>query len=130
MYDAEGNFLELDLDTASDEQEIRFENLEKYDPEGYEYFYVIKEYLDTTTPAGEEAVGYEQVFGKVEADGTITDRLEIDGELTDTQNPDLRDDLDNCLYNGGTLSNRIMENIEVRVDKIWEAAAFQRILRM
>ena len=125
VYDAEGNFLELDLDTASDEQEIRFENLEKYDPEGYEYFYVIKEYLDTTTPAGEEAVGYEQVFGKVEADGTITDRLEIDGELTDTQNPDLRDDLDNCLYNGGTLSNRIMENIEVRVDKIWEAAAFQ-----
>ena len=58
---------------------------------------MIKEYLDTTTPAGEEAVGYEQVFGKVEADGTITDRLEIDGELTDTQNPDLRDDLDNCL---------------------------------
>lgn len=46
------------------------EALPKYDPEGHRYRYVVREYL-----SGTNAGLYEQVFGSVAADGTVTDTL-------------------------------------------------------
>ena len=46
--------------------------LDKYDPEGYRYLYVVREYLDATAAAGRPADSYEQVLGTVNADGSVT----------------------------------------------------------
>lgn len=68
------NILKVELDTEKN-QTIRFVDangqpiqLDKYGPEGYEYVYVCKEIIEP-----EESSDYEQVFGKVNDDGTVTD---------------------------------------------------------
>ncbi len=125
VYDENGDFITISLDTTKDEMDIIFNSLEKYDAEGYEYIYVVKEYLDSTAEDGSDAADYEQIFGAVDEDGTVHDRLDVDGKLTDTTDQSLRADLDNCLYNGGTLSNRIDGDVNTEVTKVWKAAAFQ-----
>ena len=87
------------------------EALPKYDPEGHRYRYVVREYL-----SGANAGLYEQVFGSVAADGTVTDTL---------PGYSLRNDNDTFLYNGGTLSNRLKGTVPVSVTKDWKAASFQ-----
>ena len=72
--------------------------LPKYDPEGYRYIYVVREYL--------ESGGYTQVFGSVSEDGTVTDTLVGYGEGQSRASNDIN------LYNGGTLSNRISGTVE------------------
>ena len=125
VYDENGDFITISLDTTKDEMDIIFNSLEKYDAEGYEYIYVVKEYLDSTAEDGSDAADYEQVFGAVDEDGTVHDRLDVDGKLTNTTDQSLRADLDNCLYNGGTLSNRIDGDVNTEVTNVWKAAAFQ-----
>ena len=88
---------------------IVFAGLPKYDPEGYRYRYVVREYLD-----GDTTGRYEQVLGKVLPDGTIED-----------PESDVRDPNDTFLYNGGTLSNRLRGTVPVTVTKDWKAASFQ-----
>ena len=98
------------LNTTQDSYEITFDGktFPKYDTEGYRYIYVVKEYM--------EGSGYEQVFGKVDPDGTVTDTLPS-GTVRTADNT--------LLYNGGTLSNRIKDTQKIKVTKIWEASAFQ-----
>lgn len=123
---ADGAIVTLPLDTGVDEQELLFDALEKYDAEGYEYLYVVREYLDSTTLDGAPARSYEQVFGKVDAaTGSITDRIEQDGELVDITTPNVRPAGNTFLYNGGTLSNRITDAVEAAATKVWKASAFQ-----
>ncbi len=87
------------------------DDLPKYDPEGYRYRYVVREYL-----SGTNADRYEQVFGAVAPDGSVTDTLP-------EYSP--RNANDTFLYNGGTLSNRLKGTVPVTVTKDWKAASFQ-----
>ncbi|HJA11460.1 MAG TPA: hypothetical protein H9799_00655 [Candidatus Mediterraneibacter merdipullorum] len=96
MRDKDGQLLELKLedlpkknsaDTSGtgDIYGISFDDLDKYGPEGYEYVYVVREYLSGTTADGDPADHYEQVFGRVEASGdgdaSVTDVVDTDGEV-------------------------------------------------
>lgn len=103
-----------DHDTETvDFSELTQENpLPKYDAEGYRYLYVVREYLE-----GDHASKYEQVFGKVDNNGSVTDTLPEGMENREAGNT--------WLYNGGTLSNRLKGTIPVTVTKEWEAASFQ-----
>lgn len=123
VWGTDGKIVTVPLDTQHNSQTISFADLEKYDREGFEYFYVLREYLETTTQTGESAEQYEQVFGRVSEDGVVTDRIDQNGELVDTT--DARPARDTHLYNGGVLSNRIEANVSVPVQKTWNAAAFQ-----
>ena len=94
--------------------------LPKYDPEGYEYIYCVKEV--TQSRAGSNH--YKQVFGEVQDDDTLLDRIEVNGSIVeDTEGK--RPAGNAYLYNGGTLSNCIDANITTRVTKTWDAASFQ-----
>lgn len=100
-----------------DTHTIAFDNLSKYDPEGYPYVYVVREYLN-----GINSGAYEKVFGRVtEGTGTVTDVVEGQTDTTGA----LRDDGNTWLYNGGTLSNRKIGTLPVSVTKIWKASSFQ-----
>lgn len=116
VRDANGKHFTLDLDDVTPNSDGTYDidftdNLPKYDPEGYRYRYVVREYL-----SGANADRYEQVFGIVEQDGTVTDTL---------PEYSLRDSNDTFLYNGGTLSNRLEGTVPVSVTKDWKAASFQ-----
>ena len=94
--------------------------LPKYDPEGYEYIYCVKEV--TLSKAGSNH--YKQVFGELQDDDTLLDRIEVNGSIVeDTEGK--RPAGNAYLYNGGTLSNCIDANITTRVTKTWDAASFQ-----
>lgn len=115
VRNSDGNPYVLDLSSVPEEDgtySIDFvDNLPKYDPEGYRYRYVVREYL-----SGTNADRYEQVFGVVSSDGSVTDTLP-------EYSP--RDTNDTFLYNGGTLSNRLKGTVPVTVTKDWKAASFQ-----
>ena len=110
-----GEIIAIPLDTAADGQELELLNLPKYDAEGYRYIYVLREYLSGETAQGDSANSYEQVFGKVGEDGTLSDTTE-EGN---------RDSGNTYLYYGGTLSNRITDTVTAEASKTWNAAAFQ-----
>lgn len=101
---------QFDPDTGSYRIEFS-DDLPKYDPEGHRYRYVVREYL-----SGTNASSYEQVFGSVAQNGTVTDTLP-------EYSP--RNANDTFLYNGGTLSNRLKGTVPVSVTKDWKAASFQ-----
>lgn len=119
---SDGNILTVQLNTQQDPQTIRFpaegskEELPKYDTEGYRYIYVVREYLDGETADGQTPDSYEQVFGEVAEDGTVTDKLPEGTERTSGNT---------FVYNGGTLSNRIRGSVETTATKNWAASAFQ-----
>ena len=139
LRDADGHLVEVDVETnpQPDEtgvarQHISFtvdfngdgraddSLLPKYDPEGYEYIYCVKEV--TLSKAGSNH--YRQVFGEVQDDDTLLDRIEVKGSIVeDTEGK--RPAGNAYLYNGGTLSNCIDANIITRVTKTWDAASFQ-----
>lgn len=120
-----GAIVKLEID-GKDEQKLVFtlggeqtteENiLPKYNGEGYEYIYVVREYLNDSS-------GYRQIFGKVEQ--------ETDGSLkiTDTL-PDgvTREGNNDFVYNDGTLTNTISEYVTVTANKTWDAAVYQSML--
>lgn len=98
--------------------------LPKYDPEGYEYIYCVKE----VTQSRADSNHYKQVFGEVQDDDTLLDRIEVNGSIVeDTEGK--RPAGNAYLYNGGTLSNCIDANITTRVTKTWDAASFQSELK-
>lgn len=122
VRDTDNNILTLDLN-GNTEQKITFSDLPKYDAEGYEYIYVVREYLDGSTAEGGTADSYTQVFGKVteNEDGTFTvSDIGEDG----TAYKD-RPSGNTYLYDGGTLSNRITGTVSAEAVKIWKASAFQ-----
>ncbi len=128
------------------------DSLEKYDPEGYEYVYVTREYLDSTTNDGStKANSYEQIYGEITADAS-TGKESIRDVVEDTSVK--RDYLtgrgdssssyesgtthsetkayvsgNDWVYNGGTLTNRLKDQITVEGVKHWQAKAFQDDLK-
>lgn len=84
--------------------------LDKYDAEGYRYIYVVREYMTSGT------VQYEQVFGEVDEDGTISGDV-VEGAKRPNGNT--------YLYDGGILSNRRTGSVQTSATKDWDASAFQ-----
>lgn len=87
--------------------------LVKFDPEGYPYVYISREYMN-----GDGASQYRTEYGKL--------NLETD-EFEDTL-PDgygQRTELDNSIYDNGTVSNVLTGTTTANVTKIWVANAFQ-----
>ena len=112
VRDKDGHPYTVERYGEKDSEDIKFANLPKYDAEGYKYLYVVREYLE-----GDHASKYEQVFGKVDNNGSVTDTLPEGMENREAGNT--------WLYDGGTLSNRLKGTIPVSVTKEWEAASFQ-----
>ena len=125
VRDDSGSVMTIPLD-KQDTQEIAFGDLSKYDAEGYEYIYVVREYL-----TGDDAGRYTQVLGAVDANGDVSDTIwvlgsngrlqQLIGEAADGK----RAENDTYLYNEGTLSNKLSGTVTVNATKIWKAAAFQ-----
>ena len=125
VRDDSGIVMTIPLD-KQDTQEIAFGDLPKYDAEGYEYIYVVREYL-----TGDDAGRYTQVLGAVDANGDVSDTIwvlgsngrlqQLIGEAADGK----RAENDTYLYNEGTLSNKLSGTVTVDATKIWKAAAFQ-----
>lgn len=128
------------------------DSLEKYDPEGYEYVYVTREYLDSTTNDGStRANSYEQIYGEITADASsgkesIRDVVEDTSVKRDylTGRGDSSSSYESgtthsetkayvsgndWVYNGGTLTNRLKDQITVEGVKHWQAKAFQDDLK-
>ena len=125
VRDNSGIVMTIPLD-KQDTQEIAFGDLPKYDAEGYEYIYVVREYL-----TGDDAGRYTQVLGAVDANGDVSDTIWVLGsngrleKLTDSEADAERAENDTYLYNEGTLSNKLSGTVTVDATKIWKAAAFQ-----
>lgn len=106
----DGQIVSCKADPAEDVQEILFKNaepLEKYDPDGYRYIYVVREYLE-----GAGAGSYTPVFGKLQTE-------------TSGAEENLRQSGDHFVYNTGVISNRYNETVTVEARKEWKAAVFQ-----
>ncbi len=133
VRDDTNKVVKVDLVTDADTQEIKFLGsdgveltLPKYDPEGYEYVYIAREYLDSTTADGKGADAYEQVFGAIDpGTGTLTDWVADENGDVQTGDETLRASGDISIYNGGTISNRVKDTVTAEGTKIWKAAAFQ-----
>lgn len=125
VRDDSGSVMTIPLD-KQDTQEIAFGDLSKYDAEGYEYIYVVREYL-----TGDAAGRYTQVLGAVDANGDVSDTIWVLGsdgrleKLTGSEADAERAENDTYLYNEGTLSNKLSGTVTVDATKIWKAAAFQ-----
>lgn len=95
------------------------DQLPKYDPDGYPYIYALRE---------ESVADYEQVFGTVGDDGSVTPSLptyeDSEGEWV-TPDDAARSEDDRFTYNQGTISNRLTGTKSVQLTKAWEIAAFQ-----
>lgn len=89
---------------------LSWDELDKYDAEGYRYIYVVREYMTGGT------VQYEQVFGAVDEDGAVSGDVVEGGE---------RQPGNTYLYDGGTLSNRRTGSVQTSATKDWDASAFQ-----
>ena len=125
VLDPESKESTVDIRFAADDTRPFLDSLPKYDAEGFRYVYVVKEYL-----SGENADKYQQVFGEITEDPPgsgkfiIKDTLpewlpQIEGTTTK------RVENNNYLYNGGTLSNCLDVNTDVRATKTWKASSFQ-----
>lgn len=86
--------------------------LPKYDPEGYRYVYLSREYM-----SGPGAEKYRTEYGAL-----------VNGDFEDTLPSGYTGDrtaLDNSVYNGGTVSNLLTGTTTASVTKTWIANAFQ-----
>ena len=124
-------------------------SLEKYDPEGYEYIYVTREYLDSTTSNGNNANSYEQIYGEIKTDSStgkeyVLDNIEGSSITRDyqtergdesstyddnTAKPSAYVSGNDWLYNGGTLTNHLKDQVTANGVKHWESKAFQDDLK-
>ena len=124
VRDEHGDIKTINLDTNTNSQRIEFGDLERYDPEGYLYRYVVKEFLNASN-------SYEQVFGRIQADPTtgketIQDR--IAGQDVSRTYPEQRSGenaRNTWLYDGGVLTNRLNKQVTVTGTKVWQASTFQ-----
>lgn len=114
VRDSAGNIIELE---AGVEGLLSYGTagsmLDKYDAEGYRYIYVVREYMTGGT------VQYEQVFGEVDEDGTISGDV-VEGVPGGERRPG-----NTYLYDGGILSNRRTGSVQTSATKDWDASAFQ-----
>lgn len=135
----DGGFITMEVtsseDTSKDTITIEFidkdgktYSLPKYDPDGYEYIYVVREYMEMDD--GDNS--YEQVFGTIVTDketGTesVTGDfiLEYDEDAGDVVKKRDRPAGNTYLYDGGTLSNRATGSGSATVVKEWNADAYQ-----
>lgn len=101
--------------------ELVLDDLEKYDPEGRRYVYLLREEMTATN----NSVNYEKVFGKVEREPEAATETVTDTLPENYGNDGKRRSGDNNLYNGGTISNRIHDNETATLEKVWNAAAYQ-----
>ncbi|MDM8270787.1 SpaA isopeptide-forming pilin-related protein [Thermophilibacter provencensis] len=94
--------------------------LEKYDNDGYAYYYGIRE----------ESIfaGYETVYGSVSADGEVTDTApnytNKDGKLVSKDGWERDTNVDRLIYNNGSIGNRLSGQKTVEGEKEWHVAAF------
>ena len=133
-----GGFITMEVtsseDTSKDSINIKFidkdgkeYSLPKYDPDGYEYIYVVREYMDI----GDGDNSYEQVFGKIEMDESGMETVTGDFIMVyDEDEGDVVKKYDRTagntyLYDGGTLSNRATGSGSATVVKEWNADAYQ-----
>lgn len=142
-----------DINSNTNQENISFDTdgstLEKYDPEGYKYIYVTREYLDSKTQNGTDANSYEQIYGAIKTDSSankeyIQDKVE-DASIERDYQTGRGDESSTCkddttapaayvsgndwLYNGGTLTNHLKDQIVVEGVKHWETKAFQDDLK-
>ena len=124
VRDENGDIKTIQLDTNQNSQSINFGDLERYDPEGYLYRYVVKEFSNASN-------SYERVFGRIQVDPAtgkeiIQDR--IAGQNVSRTYPEQRSGenaRNTWLYDGGVLTNRLNKQVTVTGTKIWEASTFQ-----
>ena len=124
VRDENGDIKTIQLDTNQNSQSINFGDLERYDPEGYLYRYVVKEFSNASN-------SYERVFGRIQVDPAtgkeiIQDR--IAGQNVSRTYPEQRSGenaKNTWLYDGGVLTNRLNKQVTVTGTKIWEASTFQ-----
>ena len=107
VRNSEGDIIEL---KEGEGGALFWDELDKYDAEGYRYIYVVREYMTGGT------VQYKQVFGKVGEDGTISGDV-VPGAKRPNGNT--------YLYDGGILSNRRTGSVQTSATKEWDASAFQ-----
>ncbi len=125
VRDSEGSIKTIVLDRDQNTQNIVFGDLERYDPEGYLYRYVVREIL----PDGSN--DYTQVFGSITVDsatGKETIHDMIAGENQEREYPASRSSdnaNNNWLYDGGTLTNKLEKKVDVAGVKVWQASTFQ-----
>lgn len=124
VRDENGDIKTIQLDTTKNPQSINFGDLERYDPEGYLYRYVVKEFLNASN-------SYERVFGRIQVDPAtgkeiIQDR--IAGQDVSRTYPEQRSGenaRNTWLYDGGVLTNRLKKQVTATGTKVWEASTFQ-----
>ena len=131
VEDGDNTFVEMTLPASEEAQEGETETIKiafthqeghalalpKYNPDGARYLYGAREYLTGGSH-------YEQVFGQVGEDGSVTgDKVPAyeEGQLVEG----VRQDGDDLVYTGGILSNRRTNTATAQVTKIWQAAAYQ-----
>lgn len=130
----DGGLITMEVTSSEDTITIEFidkagkkYSLPKYDPDGYEYIYVVREYMKM----GDGDNSYEQVFGKIEMDKSGTETvtgdfiLEYDEDAGDVVKKCDRPAGNTYLYDGGTLSNRATGSGSATVVKEWNADAYQ-----
>ena len=105
-----GDIIELE---AGVDGLLSWDELDKYDAEGYRYIYVVREYMTGGT------VQYEQVFGAVDEDGAVS------GDVVEGVPGGERPNGNTYLYDGGILSNRRTGSVQTSATKDWDASAFQ-----
>lgn len=124
VRDEKGNIKTIQLDTTQNPQSIKFGELERYDPEGYLYRYVVKEFLNDSN-------SYEQVFGHIQVDPETGKEIiwdHIAGKNVLRTYPEQRSGenaKNTWLYDGGVLTNRLNKQVTVTGTKVWEASTFQ-----
>lgn len=133
VRNSQNDIVKMKLNENESTEKIVFEaesrplldSLPKYDAEGYRYVYVVKEYL-----SGENADKYQQVFGTITETSEGSGKFEIEDTLPDWLPPiegttTKRVESNNYLYNGGTLSNCLNVDTNIKASKTWKASSFQ-----
>ncbi len=110
VRDGAGDIIELEEGAGG---ALSWDELDKYDAEGYRYIYVVREYMTGGT------VQYEQVFGEVDEDGAVS------GDVVEGVEGAERPNGNTYLYDGGILSNRRTGSVQTSATKDWDASAFQ-----
>lgn len=124
VRDKNGDIKTIQLDTSKNSQSINFGDLERYDPEGYLYRYVVKEFLNASN-------SYEQVFGHIQVDPATGKEIIQDyiaGQDVSRTYPEQRSGenaKNTWLYDGGVLTNRLNKQVTVTGTKVWQASTFQ-----
>lgn len=124
VRDENGDIKTITLDTNKNPQSINFGDLERYDPEGYLYRYVVKEFLNASN-------SYEQVFGHIQVDPATGKEIiqdHIAGQDVSRTYPEQRSGenaKNTWLYDGGVLTNRLNKQVTVTGTKVWQASTFQ-----